>query len=186
MKKLLFFLLMFLALSHIIMGQTDSLHCSPNPFSDSTTIQYSLANEDTFTITIYNIIGKIMYRPFKDSVILPGTYSFILHSSNYPDGKYFAVLNNRIKILHQIYIVKSGGSGISYLDTPKKLKIYPNPTANSITIESNIKIERVKIYSLNGLLIMDIKDPKPEINFSDLPAADYILIGINKGENNNQ
>ena len=53
------------------------------------------------------------------------------------------------------------------------LKIYPNPTTNEVTIESNSKIDKVEVYDLTGKKIMQNKTNK--IYLEVFPKGVYIL-----------
>lgn len=58
------------------------------------------------------------------------------------------------------------------------LKIYPNPTADRIQISSSQKIQNIKIYSIQGILIHEInsiENNATEINFSQRKNGIYVI-----------
>jgi len=60
----------------------------PNPFNPSTTIEYSLPEQSTVTITIYDAIGNELEVLFSGSKS-PGTHRLNWNASNYASGIYF-------------------------------------------------------------------------------------------------
>jgi beta-glucanase (GH16 family) len=53
--------------------------------------------------------------------------------------------------------------------------IYPNPSNNSVTIETSLSIKEKLIYDLNGKLVKTISDDSKEIYISELSKGIYIL-----------
>jgi hypothetical protein len=65
----------------------------PNPFTTSTTIEYDLSEPSLVQLTIYNAIGKEMYRA-EDRLMAVGKHSFTWSSDRLPEGLYYAVLRS--------------------------------------------------------------------------------------------
>lgn len=59
----------------------------------------------------------------------------------------------------------------------KNFNIYPNPIKNILSINSinNIKIEKLSIYTYLGKNVININNPKKEINLNSLENGIYIL-----------
>jgi len=55
------------------------------------------------------------------------------------------------------------------------LLIYPNPTTNELFIKSDLKIEKVEVYSILGTLLLSENNFKEKISVSTLPAGIYFL-----------
>jgi hypothetical protein len=67
---------------------------------------------------------------------------------------------------------------------PNLLQIFPNPTSNYISIQSTEKISKIGVYSLNGILLKSISEPKGTTIFvGDVPRQTVIVVVSNiKGE----
>lgn len=84
----------------------------PNPFSETTSIQYTVQNADFFAIDIYNMAGqkiKSLVNQEKD----PGTYTIQWNGTDakgnaVPNGVYFYVLNakNHVPITRKMILTK--------------------------------------------------------------------------------
>jgi hypothetical protein len=54
------------------------------------------------------------------------------------------------------------------------IHIYPNPTRGYVYIEAN-QIKKVKVYSLNGVLLLEKTDVTNLLNVSHLRSGSYII-----------
>ncbi len=162
-------------------GQTDSLTCNPNPFVANTTISYYTVTKDTLTISIYNQWGTLIYQPFVDSIINTGAYSFAFIAGTYPDGIYLVQLKNKSSSLRVIQILKTVTAGISQIQNPIDLKIYPCPTVETIKIETSQKYDLLRISSIDNKLVKEINNAQTIISVADWDRGIYLLTGFNKG-----
>jgi surface protein len=57
------------------------------------------------------------------------------------------------------------------------ISIYPNPTQNilHIDVKNNQKIEKLKIYNLSGLELLNVKENKQKLNLESLSAGVYFI-----------
>jgi hypothetical protein len=60
----------------------------PNPFSGSTTINYTLEGATSVTVTIFNNYGQMVVMPV-NGWQQEGEYKVILNAENLPAGMYF-------------------------------------------------------------------------------------------------
>lgn len=66
-------------------------------------------------------------------------------------------------------------------NTRSKIVVYPNPVTDELFIESDIEIEKVRVYSLQGKLILETASSN--INFSSLHTGLYFVeIGYSQGK----
>lgn len=81
------------------------------------------------------------------------------------------------------YTVNVGSLGVNDLKK-NKASIYPNPVKDIATITSNSKIENLKVYDINGKLVMsqDVNSDKKELNLSKLQSGNYIIT-VKTGDN---
>ncbi len=67
------------------------IQCFPNPFSETTTLSYSLTQKSVVSIEIYNSRGQLVFKQ-KEGVKHEGQQEMIFGRQNLPTGIYFCVL----------------------------------------------------------------------------------------------
>ena len=90
--------------------------------------------------------------------------------------------------LYEIVVTVSGTSGCERsdtvtlnftpplsLDNDEDFNIYPNPSGGIVTLESVARIEEINLFSLDGRMILNLKDPKREVDLTELRKGLYIL-----------
>lgn len=65
---------------------------------------------------------------------------------------------------------------------PTSFKFYPNPANEQITIETDIEYDAVKIFSIDGKIIYNLKKANNSIDISLLPSGMYFIQLWNKTE----
>jgi len=60
----------------------------PNPFNPATTIRYSIAAPQVVTLTVYDLLGRVV-ETFADGKKIPGTYTVVWNASCRSSGVYF-------------------------------------------------------------------------------------------------
>ncbi len=68
--------------------------CYPNPFSDYTTISYSVPEASHAVVKVYNMLGKEI-AVLSDKYIVPGTHTVTWYSRDFGEGIYFYSLQVR-------------------------------------------------------------------------------------------
>lgn len=71
-----------------------SLSNYPNPFNPSTTINFSLPEENKVTLKIYDMLGKLIETVIANEAKSPGNYQVTFNSNNLPSGVYFYTLTS--------------------------------------------------------------------------------------------
>jgi len=56
-----------------------------------------------------------------------------------------------------------------------RLTIFPNPATNDLFIKSDLQINKVEIYSLSGILLMQENFFTEKISVSSLPKGIFLL-----------
>lgn len=109
------------------------------------------------------------------------TYDFSAHIGNtYDQIVIFPDFNARTSD-QIIYFDEVYGEEAELTDVPQKpsleLKLFPNPTSDLITLESNQNIERVQLFSADGRLIYESKARTimAQIDLADRSAGLYFL-----------
>ncbi len=80
------------------------LHNYPNPFTNSTTIEFSIINNGMTKLSLYDEKGSLI-KYLLNSELTSGTYQYMLDSSSLPQGVFIvkleqARLNCNIKLMH--------------------------------------------------------------------------------------
>jgi hypothetical protein len=70
----------------------------------------------------------------------------------------------------------------SIADLESKTAIYPNPFTTQVTIESELNIERVDIYSIAGQLVKTIEKPSFSLDLRELEPGMYLFNAYANGE----
>ena len=69
-----------------------ALSIAPNPFSGSTTVTYTLENEQLVSAQLLDMTGRLMASPISRQIQVAGEHRFTLDANNLPAGLYFLVL----------------------------------------------------------------------------------------------
>lgn len=70
------------------------IQCYPNPTTSFINIQYSITEEQSINISLYNIYGILLYDLFNGDKNR-GTYCERYNLSTLPDGTYFIQFNSK-------------------------------------------------------------------------------------------
>lgn len=85
----------------------DKASIYPNPFSETTEIEYILADEDALTIQVYNGLGKMVKQLENQDSMKAGTRKYQLSAENMEEGVYYVIFKtNDSKISKKLVIVK--------------------------------------------------------------------------------
>jgi photosystem II stability/assembly factor-like uncharacterized protein len=100
-----------------------------------------------------------------NSGVLDDLYStFFVSNAGFAVGKAGKILKTRVNV-----------SSNDFTDLDKKLKVYPNPTNNQITIESELDIKEISITDFTGKTLKTIISNFHRINVSELPSGIYFI-----------
>jgi hypothetical protein len=155
---------------------TDSLSVFPNPFNSSATIHFSIAQIDTITLKVFNVVGETV-RTFFQSTILPsGTYNINLLGDGLADGIYFVRLNIGSTNTLTEKVVKSGLTNSVAEDKSAKNRIvvFPNPTTDYLTIPID-GIKTIIVTDLSGRILKSITTHQQTISLLDLSTGQYFI-----------
>lgn len=156
----------------------DTLIINPNPFDSIAVIQFTIANNDTIWLDIYNVIGNSI-KSFYNATVLPsGSYSVTLNGDTLPDGIYFVSLKiNSTKTLTKKIIKQTNAVGLNENHLFQNIQFYPNPT-NSILkiVDENNQPQNTIIQIKNnfGQLIYSFPYTS-QIDMHSLSAGVYFL-----------
>ncbi len=65
---------------------------SPNPFTASATISYTLPAEQNVDIKIFNTVGKLVAQPIQQELQDAGLHEYAFAAGNLPTGVYFLIM----------------------------------------------------------------------------------------------
>jgi hypothetical protein len=60
----------------------------PNPFNSTTTIRFTLPENQNVTLTVYNILGEIVALPIDNQIYNSGKHEFLFDASKLSSGIY--------------------------------------------------------------------------------------------------
>lgn len=80
----------------------------------------------------------------------------------------------------EITVIDSTMVGIVEDDLNFKVSIYPNPTNGKFVLDTEVDIDKVEIYSIDGFKIRTLKNLNKEMDISDLNSGVY-FINISSG-----
>jgi|688.fasta_scaffold239656_2 hypothetical protein len=172
-----------LNLSQKNVTSNDTLIVNPNPFDSIAVIQFTISNNDTIWLDIYNVIG-ISIKTFYNATVLPsGSYSVTLNGDSIPDGIYFVSLRiNSTKTLSKKLIKQTNAVGLKENDILQNIKLYPNPTNSILNIvDENNQLQNTTIQIKNNLGQLVYTSPfTSQINLHSISAGMYFLTVENK------
>jgi len=97
--------------------------------------------------------------------------------ANYPTGR--GPQGDAIRIYNYVRLVRNAESvtGINKIENKYQLKIYPNPATNSITIDSDRRIENISIFTIQGAIVTNksVQEKSMQVNTSQLSNGIYII-----------
>jgi hypothetical protein len=183
MKRLL--LLTFFSV--ILFKGKAQLNFTPNPFSASAIVTYTLPSSvaPTYTVNlyVYELTGQHVQTLINDSIINAGTYSFNYTALGLPTGQYIFSLMTGDTAYNKKVIYMGGGMalGINEFTTGKAPLIYPNPASSSLNIDYT-GLKRVDIIDLNGKKIKSLTTNDKTISITDVSTG-YYLINVYSEQN---
>ena len=178
MKKINYLLLLTLFTFGIkaSFSQTvDSLSVFPNPFAISTTIHFEIAQTDTISVDVFNVLGELKSTYFKDTILTRGYYNINWLAESLPDGLYFVRLGiGSTKSIIKKAIKDGSISSIEVAKANNNFLVYPNPTNDHIEIplEGN---KTITITDTKGKLLKSFSTNQKVISLLDLAAGQYII-----------
>lgn len=107
-----------------------------------------------------------------------GSYSF--NNLIYSVGEVYVIPSNKDKtsagIIGAVSTINNTTLGIDDYDISQKIKYFPNPTNQSLFINSNeIIIKELSLFDINGRLIATKKVINNQINLENLQAGIYFI-----------
>ncbi len=110
------------------------------------------------------------YQWYRNGIIIPGAnnYQYITSSK----ANYYVEVTDENGCTENSDTVLVETS-ISNLVSKTEIKLYPNPTQNSVTIDAPLKVN-VRVINMVGSLIMDVQDAKT-INIENQVDGTYFF-----------
>jgi uncharacterized delta-60 repeat protein len=84
----------------------NSILVYPNPVHNTETLDYTLTNDETLTINLYNVTGQVMKNFMTNEQVLTGEHRQQLSFENLPAGTYILTISNADLKTESIKIVK--------------------------------------------------------------------------------
>lgn len=137
-------------------------------------------------ITVNRPDGAVLYdydfaSPWPDYTAAWAQWNFPFDSSSM-DGVYTVTAQFGGKT-YQTFFGVNTSLGIEDLQQ-SDIKLYPNPTSNTVFVEANSQIEKVEVFDVLGRRVLDISplSEKTELNMGNLKAGMYMAIITSEGK----
>lgn len=182
MLKLKYFLILFTftflgVKSH---AQTvDSLNVFPNPFSSTATIHFDLAESDTITLRVFNMLGSNLITYFQATPLPSGSYNINLMGDTLANGVYLVRLDiGSDKTITKKVIKNTATAGIQTNHSDKNKILFPNPTKGKLSIPIDGE-KTIVVTDLNGRILKSIKTELEEISLLEMKDGVYFITVLN-------
>jgi uncharacterized ubiquitin-like protein YukD len=167
--------LITLLFSNTINAQTDTLTVSQNPFQTTTDITlHNLAN-DTVSLDVYNVTGKVVATYFKAELLI-GNKTVTFNADTLPDGPYILKFKKNSK-QYSLKLLKTGNqTNLSdYHFSQQSIAIYPNPTADFLNIPHSNSIIQLNLFNAVGTLCYSSSTPQTTLDLTHFKSGHYAL-----------
>ncbi|HLA56718.1 MAG TPA: CotH kinase family protein [Flavobacterium sp.] len=165
----------FPASATINVGQTLYLASNPATFQ----AKYGIAAFGQFTRNLSNSSQKLILADGFGNVI-----DYVQYSDSAPwpnadgNGSYLQLISNSLdNSLASSWIATSSALSADSFSIAADLSVYPNPVANSLSVNSTATIQDVKIFDVYGKLLQSVKGNSNtmDIDFRTYPKGMYLL-----------
>lgn len=113
----------------------DTLIVTPNPFDTVTVLQFSISNNDSIWLDVFNVTGNMVKSFYNGTVLSSGTYSINFNGDTLPNGIYFVHLKIGSAQTLTVKLIKVANAvGLKEHNLSQNIQIYPNPTTSIINI----------------------------------------------------
>ena len=93
---------------------------------------------------------------------------------------FFLLLTSFVNLKAEGFVCPHIYNSASFIDQSDPFKkkepsFYPNPVSSVVNLTNQENVTRVRVISLTGKTLIDIKTPKESINLSHLPKGMYLI-----------
>lgn len=161
-----------------IVTTSDTLVVSPNPFDSIAVIEFTISNNDSIWLDIYNITGNTIKSYYNGAVLASGSYTLNFNGDTLPNGIYFIRLKNNSITIQTVKLIKSSNAvGLKENSLIENVNIFPNPTSSIINIideQNQFQSANIEITDYLGQTIYSAPFTT-QINMSDFSSGMYFL-----------
>lgn len=171
---------MMLMLNIATHAQAEAIELTVNPrsFSCSTVISFTIAESDTFSLSIFDRWGRV-YKQFCDKTYLrAGYYAFhYMSPARLPLGTYVVALAQRNgthgSVLIEHHAFCDSTSSTPPIDTAN-IRVYPNPFTDVLHVELGGN-KHISFINVNGIIVKQIDTSDTVLMLSDLASGLYLM-----------
>jgi hypothetical protein len=158
-----------------------SLTVNPNPFDKSTLASFTIAINDSVSLSLYDLTGKEIALIRPTSLLQAGSYQDSVFLDNFPAGIYYLSLKVKSGGSKALKLVKQGAVGMNVFSSGDQIQIYPNPALDRLFINCNnssVWPLRISIINTIGQAISPINNIglNEQLDLSYLSAGVYYVI----------
>lgn len=165
---------------------SQSLIVNPNPFTNRTLANYTIANSDTATLIVINLTGATAVTIYSNTYKPAGNYQDSIIMDAFPAGVYYVQLRFKHNTSLITKIVKTAPVALQENQFFSGIKLYPNPVKDNLYIDLEmIETQKIKLSISNNLgqVLYSLNNPNPqeEIDLSFLVNGIYYLKILSNG-----
>ncbi|GDX52785.1 hypothetical protein LBMAG27_18320 [Bacteroidota bacterium] len=137
---------------------TDSLYILPNPICQDLTIHYNLVSNDTVSLNIFDVTGRIVHLFFSKKLQGAAFYTIQFNADSLQPGVYIINLDYGFNHTIARKIVKECDANFQdTITVAEKLAVYPNPVESEIIIETaGTALQQIVITDISGRVLQKI------------------------------
>lgn len=138
----------------------------------TTSITYTTSEVSTLTLVFDNTFTGYIKL---DNVNTANAVAGVLTIPSIPAGTHVITKGSTTNLFYIKTVYNTTG-----IENTRDLRIsmYPNPVVNNLTINSDVRIEKIEIYSLSGILVKGFEGNIRSIDISNLVKGSYLINAV--------
>jgi hypothetical protein len=159
----------------------DTLYVNPNPCDSLATIHFTLANNDSVTLMVYNVLGQLVKTFYVNTALSAGVHSINYVTDSLLNGVYFLKLKG-IAFTLTTKFIKDNTTSIDKTLPLNNIRVYPNPVETLLNMD-DIGYKHINIINTLGKIVATYTTVDTTINVAQLPAGSYVLLVVDVSGN---
>ncbi len=137
----------------------------------STSITFSTSASGTLTL-VFNIINSTFNGRINIDGTIYNAISGIINNIPLVAGNHTITKTDTANLYYMKFQYNS--LGLDDINT-QELRLFPNPVTNNLYITTKVNVQKVKVYSMLGVLVKSIESNIESINLSNLSNGAYLI-----------
>ena len=152
----------------------DTLYVTPNPFDSATVIHFDIAQNDTVSLFVYNLLGVKVRTFYENAFLQSGSYAADFVADTLPNAVYVVILQiNSTSTLSRLAVHAPVGIGDDGVQEQCRA-LFPNPTAGFLNIPYD-GMKNVIVTDFQGHVLRNLETEKKSVWLGDLSNGVYLV-----------